>query len=127
VARTKALTITELAAVNRTAALNAERLADFFAKAAIVAGDGQKEARLKARSCSRCFYLDRGRLAGQAFTGWTCQLCREEQSMHPNTAVPRVCGPCADAFGLCAQCGGTQDCHQKSRFARRANRKPLAG
>ena len=119
-ARTKALTIAELELVNRNAAYNTQRLSDYFAKAAIVAGDGKRVERLEQRLCLFCFYRRSG-FCGQGFTDWKCRLC-EKPDTHSNTGVPEVCDGCADAFDLCVQCGGTTDCRQKSRFARKAKK-----
>jgi hypothetical protein len=122
--RTKALTITEWQLVNQNAAYNTQRLADYFAKAAMVAGDAQKVKRIEERLCLFCFYRHSG-IHGQAFTAWKCILC-DKPDTHHNTGVPELCRECSEAFDLCVKCGGTIDCQQRSRFARGAKKRRKA-
>lgn len=64
--------------------------------------DPQRAVRLEQCACLPCHYT--ARVAGQAFTGYTCAGC-QQPSEHPNTAVPLLCRPCAQARGLCRGCG----------------------
>lgn len=63
--------------------------------------DPQQTARLQRRECPPCFYVPR--MAGQAFTDYSCVLCGNDHQHH-NTAVPRLCPSCAAANGLCVRC-----------------------
>jgi hypothetical protein len=63
--------------------------------------DPRLEHRLARQECGPCFYTQR--IAGQAFTGYTCELCQNEHKHH-NTAVPKICQGCASHNGLCARC-----------------------
>ena len=74
--------------------------------------DKDKSARLKALTCSYCFYFNSGSLAGQAFTEWTCEVCEKDQ-MHSNTGVPIACDACAKRHSLCKECGS--DLHGRCR------------
>jgi hypothetical protein len=64
--------------------------------------DARREARQARGECHACFYL-RGQICGQAFTSYKCRLC-EQEFQHPNTAVPKLCGPCAEREGRCRRC-----------------------
>lgn len=75
--------------------------------------DAHRDRRLKVRECKACFYLKRGRIAGQAFTAWRCDFCDAEPPMHHNTAVPRVCELCSVKHDLCTRCSG--DIHMDKR------------
>lgn len=44
-------------------------------------------------------------MAGQAFTRYECAIC-SNISLHGNTAVPKVCRPCANKLNCCETCGG---------------------
>lgn len=61
-------------------------------------------ARTRDRVCKACWYF-RSQLAGQAFTQWQCGVCAVADT-HSSTAVPRVCGDCAETHKLCTRCGG---------------------
>ena len=43
-------------------------------------------------------------MAGQAFTKYTCNICKGE-FWHHNTDIPKVCPLCAEVNGLCVCCG----------------------
>lgn len=58
--------------------------------------------------CRGCFYLNSGRLAGQAFSKYRCGICAEEREW-PNTAVPMICETCADGVDLCQRCAGVRN------------------
>lgn len=62
-------------------------------------------ARAARRQCKACYYLRQGRLAGQAFTDFTCKICQQVISHH-NTAVPDYCDACCAEHGLCQTCSG---------------------
>lgn len=117
------LTVAELERINQMSQFGAHRVSNMLARAAVVADDHDNAKRLEAHECRFCFYLGRGALAGQAFTSWKCGLCGAE-GQHANTAVPRVCRPCAEGFGLCVTCGGDiQHQHRTRRFGRKRRRQ----
>lgn len=70
-----------------------------------VVADEEREARVAACQCLRCWYCRRDTITGQAMTMWACGLCAKE-TMHSNTGVPRLCKACAATHNLCAECGG---------------------
>lgn len=111
----RALTIAEFERINYATGINARDLADQMAKLAIIATDAHAVHRRLAQRCGACEYLGRYRLAGQAFTRWSCQLCNAEQPAHPNTSVPRLCAGCAKTYGLCATCGGDLEMEPRGR------------
>lgn len=96
--------------VCRTTRSNQFRLKGVIDTAQKLAADPHKAHRLARHECALCFYS--GSAAGQAFTRYTCRICKQEHQ-HPNTAVPEVCGACAEANGLCGQCGGQIDLSQE--------------
>lgn len=66
--------------------------------------DASRKERLASHLCPWCYYFVRGsRLAGQAFTEWTCAHCLKA-FMHGNTAVPKLCDECGGKLGLCVWC-----------------------
>lgn len=67
--------------------------------------DNKKEQRLAQGLCKACFYFRHPRIGGAAFTNRPCGICDEIQS-YPLTATNVLCGPCAHANHLCAECGG---------------------
>lgn len=67
--------------------------------------DKDKSKRLSVGLCKWCWYRQATTLAGQAFTEYTCWRCDQTLS-HANTAVPRLCDPCAKETQLCASCCG---------------------
>lgn len=73
------------------------------------------------QECRACFYLFR-RVAGQAFTPYTCRECGEEHQ-HPNTATPKLCQTCADARTLCRHCGGPRETYSAPPRRRKAAAK----
>ena len=119
----RALTIAELERVNHATANNARSLAGKIAQLAILASDAHATERRNAQRCAACEYLNRYRLAGQAFTEWKCQLCKQPQPMHSNTAVPFLCLGCAKSYGLCIECGGDLECEHRGRRTGRKARK----
>lgn len=119
----RALTIAELERVNYSTGLNARNLADRVATLVIIATDAEADRRRKENQCAACAYLGRNRISGQAFTSWNCQLCKEPQPSHPNTGVPRLCGGCAEAYGLCVSCGGDLEMRTRGRLTGRRAQK----
>ncbi len=114
-----ALTIAQLESINAASANGQQRISDELRKLAILATDANAEQRREKRECQHCTYAGRYRLAGQAFTEWSCQVCSEPQEMHPNTAVPRICAGCSAAYGLCVTCGGDLDMKHRGRITGR--------
>ena len=53
------------------------------------------------KTCKDC---KQPRLAGQAFTNFTCPICKRELWWH-NTGIPKVCMGCAENNDLCMRCG----------------------
>lgn len=111
----RALAIAELERINYATGTNARNLADQVAKLVLIATDAHAVQRRTEQRCCACEYLGRYRLAGQAFTRWSCQLCAKEQPMHHNTSVPRLCAGCAKTYGLCATCGGDLEMEPRGR------------
>jgi hypothetical protein len=74
----------------------------------------QKKQRLaqEPRECRICFYLDRGRIAGMAFSDYECRICGA-QARHANTAVPRVCVICSVKYEICRRCTGDINCEMR--------------
>ena len=71
-----------------------------------VAQRNKHEARRAAsKQCKACYYLREPRMAGQAFTAFTCAICQVTQDHH-NTNVPKYCRACCDEHELCQTCGG---------------------
>lgn len=115
--RARRLTINDARRVN---AMSAERHQRFDAKVHRLlraATDSDRARRLSERQCLYCFYLPDSRLAGQAFTEWSCRYC-DHVGSHPNTAVPRCCNACSDELGLCVDCGGTLDMQRVDKLRR---------
>jgi hypothetical protein len=123
-----ALTIAQLERINAVSAHNQERVTDRLRALATIATDAYAEARRAMQRCQACEYLNRYTLAGQAFTDWSCQLCKTPQPMHPNTSVPRLCSACAGAYGLCVTCGGDIEMqHRRRIIGRKAKHSTKAG
>ena len=59
--------------------------------------------RQSKKECKVCYYNTR--IAGQAFTDWSCQMCGKEDHWS-NTDTPKLCTDCAKTDNLCAHCGG---------------------
>jgi hypothetical protein len=110
----KALSAQQLERINLVTADRAERVSFRIHELARIVGDVAREARKTARRCAHCYYMQGHRLAGQAFTEWTCRLCGQVDTCQ-NTAHPVVCETCADAYGLCVDCGADVDLKHRSR------------
>jgi len=54
--------------------------------------------------CAECKKKYNMCAAGQAFTMFKCDLCKERR-MHANTAVPKICYDCAEKEKVCQRCG----------------------
>ena len=80
------------------------RVLDIEKRVQRVREDKAKRPRIEDGECPACYYL-RGRVAGQGFTAYNCQLC-EKSFQYPNTATPRLCPECAAKEGLCCRCLG---------------------
>lgn len=76
--------------------------------------DQNKETRLKALECIRCFYIDL-RIGGAAFTSTNCGICSVEMRFG-NTNVDIVCKPCAKKYNICCHCVATLDLKFKRKF-----------
>lgn len=64
-----------------------------------------KEWRWKEVLCTPC---SAPRIAGQAFRDYRCAICKQTHS-YPNTAVPKICTPCAISKFVCQRCGESMD------------------
>lgn len=118
----RALTIAELETINYSTGNNARSLENKLAQLSILATDAHYVARRAECRCRACEYLGRGRISGQAFTAWKCRICGDDQPMHPNTGVPRLCADCAKTYSLCATCGGDIETrHRGRRTGRKAS------
>jgi hypothetical protein len=121
----RTLSADETARVNAVSAAHARRVGDRIAKALTLAGDGEHAARRAAHQCRHCFYRVSVAIACQAFTTWKCAHC-DAEAQHPNSATPRVCTDCAEAFELCTECGGDVEMRFRQRVKRvvkKSNRK----
>lgn len=98
-----ALTLDDVKFASR---MNESRVRSALELAEKLSTDPQRARRLQRQECVPCFYTQR--MAGQAFTGYTCALCASEQQYH-NTAVPKLCPTCATANGLCVRCGADME------------------
>jgi len=121
--RPRALTIAELERINSSTALGTDHVLRELSKLAVIATDARAEQRREALRCAACEYFRQYRLAGQAFTQWTCQLCCVPQPAHHNTGVPRLCAGCAKTYGLCAECGGDIELAHRGRMMGRKPKK----
>ncbi len=99
--------------INLISSYASEKVRQAASRAVIIASDGEREIRLEQHLCLKCHYYGGG-FAGQAFTDWSCKLCGKLSS-HPNTAVPKLCSECADAYDLCSSCCGDIDMRHRSK------------
>lgn len=84
--------------------------------------DPDRPKRHAKGECPACYYSG-GRMAGQAFTQRQCGLC-DAVILHSNTAVPVLCGPCADKHGLCRNCGGDREMKSRRKPRELGGRAP---
>ena len=93
--------------VNNRTACNQMAMKDYRRAAA----DADREARLKASQCRRCFYVS-GRIGGAMMTTKPCRSCGVE--MHfGSTCTDALCKGCADKLRLCRHCAA--DLEDKDR------------
>ncbi len=95
-------------------------------KARRAEADAERGKRHEQHLCPWCYYFMRGRIAGQAFTEWTCAHCRGT-FMHHNTATPRLCPACAATLEACADCCADIDLRDRrtlTKALRRRKKKP---
>jgi hypothetical protein len=123
--RRGSLSADETMRINAVSAQAARRVGDRVATALELAGDGQREARLKAKQCRHCFYRISIQLACQAFTSWKCAHC-DHEAQHHNSATPRVCGDCSTDFELCTQCGGDIEMRFRTKVKRVSKKRNRA-
>jgi hypothetical protein len=69
--------------------------------------DKQMERSLQ-QLCKYCFYVNTGRIAGQAFTKSNCSYC-EKEMMFPTTDRDKYCPECAKKIMACKHCGARMD------------------
>ena len=55
--------------------------------------------------CRKCYFEEKGMMAGQAFTEFTCALCGKTD-VWPNTNTPKFCHECSVKLNMCQRCGG---------------------
>ena len=58
----------------------------------------------KSTLCKKCLFEEKGMLAGQAFTEFTCALC-DKHDVWGNTNVPKFCYSCSKKLNMCQRCG----------------------
>ena len=66
--------------------------------------DVSHDRRLEEQLCRLCFYLQRERIAMQAFCTKPCASCGEDQR-YANSNTDLLCHACAVERGLCKKCG----------------------
>jgi len=82
----------------------AEKAAESLrARLASYDADDAAKRREKEQECRTCFYLQGGRLVGQAFTKRPCTSC-DSEIVWPNTAVPQLCVGCSRTHNACRRC-----------------------
>ena len=108
----------DLERVNNATFCARERAEGSLRKALNYHRDTEREARLGARQCPWCWYFRRHRVAGQAFTDWTCAGCGAEKS-HANTATPRLCAACAEKYGLCCECAADMELRTRRKLEKK--------
>ena len=54
--------------------------------------------------CKRCAKDYRTKIAGQAFTDYSCPICGKVYTHH-NTGVPKVCDKCSEKYHVRQECG----------------------
>ena len=69
--------------------------------------DDKKEGRENKRFCRYCYYI-RSVCGFSAITASYCGICKEK-IINSSSDTNRVCGICAETYGLCAHCGGKID------------------
>jgi hypothetical protein len=89
-------------------AQQAETDACVGAYVAATLGETKEQRAARGIECKQCRYLHRSRISGQAFTSWTCRICKTEGT-HSDTGVPRYCAECCKTHKLCATCGGARE------------------
>lgn len=52
--------------------------------------------------CEKC--KNKTTIAGQAFTKYVCDICKDSKSYH-NTAIPKICKECSEKNNICEKCG----------------------
>jgi len=80
-----------------------QKLEDYIVNLDNAKHDRLREYRLQSQECPVCYYMIH-HIAGSAFTGYTCAMCKEYFSW-PNTATPSLCHGCAKKDNLCIECG----------------------
>lgn len=70
--------------------------------------DGAKKIRRNLHICKYCYYINTGRIAGQAFSSATCKECGKEM-IFPTTDTNEYCPECAKKLNVCEHCGSEMD------------------
>lgn len=70
--------------------------------------DKAKEFRKEHCICKYCYYINTGRIAGQAFTTIECKECKKETTF-PSTDTDKYCLKCAQKLNVCKHCGSEMD------------------
>lgn len=104
-----------LGAINKTTYYQLNRYNSLRTQIEKYIADIEKKERLEKQKCPVCYYLDRGALAGQAFTEYTCRSCGQKL-MHPNTNVDALCIVCAKRHLLCVHCGSDLDLAKRTKL-----------
>lgn len=70
--------------------------------------DADKAARRQKGECRSCHYLNRDRVAGQAFTQKPCNVCGRVV-LYATTYTGYACHACTQLYAICGQCGGDME------------------
>jgi Primosomal protein N'' (replication factor Y) - superfamily II helicase len=70
--------------------------------------DPDQEKRATQQICKHCFYINNGRIAGQAFTTSCCDFCDGKMTF-PTTDTDKFCPECAEQLSVCKHCGAKMD------------------
>lgn len=54
--------------------------------------------------CNECRVKEKGSVAGQGFTRYTCEKCGQT-GFHHNTNTPKYCTFCSNTYFICEKCG----------------------
>jgi len=105
----------DLSSVNRNTSRALTQGAEIMALADAYEQDADRYERWKDQLCCACFYLRRGRLAGQAFTDRPCGVCGVSMTF-PTTATDALCPECSKKLKLCKRCGADIELRKRRKL-----------